>query len=138
MLTTHQDDVDERIRVFFRRCMQRGHNASDLFSLFTQAIENARKFMPTSTADCQAKKKQKLEEAWSRVYFHVDYHPQGPLARNIQQKFDEIVLNPPGKAPLSVDAMIVANHRSLNLENLLSYRKISERNGPPISSFIEN
>jgi hypothetical protein len=146
-LCTHQDDVDERIRVFFRRCMRRGHNASDLLPLFTQAITNARKFMTTSTAERQDKKQQKLEEARTRVYFHVDYHPQGPLARNIQQKFDEIVLNPPGKAPfrdvgqggpVPVDAMIVANHRSLNLENLLSYRKISERNGPPISSFIEN
>ena len=100
-----------------------------------------------STADRQAKKQQKLEEARRRVYFHVDYHSQGPLARSIQQKFDEIILNPPGKAPfrdvghggpVPVDAMIVANHRSLNLENLLSYRRISERNGPPISSFIKN
>ena len=68
----------------------------------------------------------------------------GTQHSTIQQKFDEIVLNPPGKAPfrdvghggpVPVDA---TNHRSLNLENLLSYRKISEWNGPPISSFIEN
>ena len=74
-LCTHQDDVNERIRVFFCRCMQLGHNASDLLPLFTQAIKNARKFMTTSTADRQAKKQRKLEEARRRVYFHVDYHP---------------------------------------------------------------
>ena len=127
--------------------MRRGHKPSDLLPLFTQAVTNARKFMATSDAERQATRELKLEASRRRVYFHVTYHPQGPLARDIQRKFDEIVLNPPDEDPFTkighggdipLDSMIVANHRSLNLENILSYRKISDEYGPPITSFHEN
>ena len=144
-LCNNEEDIGKRIRIFFRRCMRRGHKPSDLLPLFTKALANARKFIATSEVERQATRELKFEAARRRVYFHVVYHPQGPLARDIQHLFNEHVLNPPGKDPfckighggdVPVDAMIVANHRSLNLENILSYRKISDKFGPPISSFL--
>ena len=56
------------------------------------------------------------------------------------------MLNPPGKKKLNkldaglgnlllINAMIIANHRAKNLGDMLSYRDISNRNGPPASSY---
>ena len=56
------------------------------------------------------------------------------------------MLNPPGKKKLNeldaglgelvpIDAMIIANHRAKNLGDMLSYRDILNRNGPPASSY---
>ena len=55
--------------------------------------------MATSLAEREAKKLAKYEEAKRRVYFHTEYHPQGPPSRDIQQLFNEVVTNPPGKDP---------------------------------------
>ena len=110
-------------------------------------LENARKFLATSKEQREANKAAKLEEARRRVYFHTEYHPQGPPSREIQQLFDNTVMNPPGKDPfqslghtdtdIPLDSMIVCYHRPLNLENLLSYRNLCKRNGPPVSSFLD-
>ena len=56
------------------------------------------------------------------------------------------MLNLPGKKKLNeldaglgelvpIDAIIIANHRAKNLGDMLSYRDISNRNGPPASSY---
>ena len=61
--------------------------------------------------------------------------------------FNETMLNPLGKKKLNeldaglgelvpIDAMIIANHRAKNLGDMLSYRDISNRNGPPASSYL--
>ena len=90
---------------------------------------------------------QKEEDAKGKVFFHVTYHPKSPPARQIQQAFKEYVLRLPidplfnelwtNGQDIPLDAMVIAFHRSHNLENLLSYRKISFRHGPPLSSLLE-
>ena len=92
-------------------------------------------------------KLKKKEESERKIFFHVTYHPQSPSAREIQQLFDEHVLHPhhglpfnelsPNGSDISLDAMVVAYHRSPNLENILSYRKLHSRYGPPLSSLLE-
>ncbi|KAL7526204.1 hypothetical protein ACHAWF_001678 [Thalassiosira exigua] len=123
--------------------MRRGHNPSTLLPLFRSALANARKFMTTSEAARAAAKEKKKKEAAHRMYFHREYHPQGPPSRIIQLLFEETVLRPPGKEALNsledgipLDAMVVANHRALNLGNILSYRKLCSKNGPPALSFL--
>ena len=148
-LCTHENDVVGRIRVFFRRLMQRGHKPTTLLPLFEKALANAHKFMATSEGERLATRELRLDEARRRVYFHVIHHPQGPKARDIQQLLDLIVLNPPGKKlftkignsleDVPLEKMIIANHRALNLEHLLSYRKLSDtKYGSPISAFLED
>jgi len=143
-LCSDEDDIIERCRVFFRRQLDRGHKAETLIPLFRKAVTNAHKFLAKSQEQCDREKLAKLEASRRRVYFHVTFHPQGPKARDIQHLFDIHVLNPPDETPFNelgggtpLDAMIVANHRAPNLGNMLSYRKIENRIGPPVSSFIE-
>ena len=103
--------------------------------------------MAMSSEARDAAKLQKEEESKRKVFFHMTYHPQGPPARLVQQAFEETMLQPPNSPPFNkigpegldipLDAMMVANHRSPNLENLLSYRKLSSRYGPPLSSLLE-
>ncbi|KAL7547673.1 hypothetical protein ACHAWF_010951 [Thalassiosira exigua] len=98
--------------------------------------------MTTSNKARAAAKETKKEEARRRMYFHRDYHPQGPPSRQIQQLFEETVLQPPGKVQFNslagdipLDATIVANHRAPNLGNILSYRKLYSKNGPNASFY---
>ena len=115
--------------------------------LFLKAISNARKFIATSDKERRKMKEAKHKEATRRLYLHLEYHPQNPPASQIQQLFSETVLRPPGKEPLNklkggfgynipIDAMIIANHRAPNLGDKFSYRDISKRTGPPVSSFL--
>lgn len=145
-LCTHADDITNRVLVFYRRLLQRGHKTPALLPLFHKALANAQKYLATSRLDRRRKAEAKLQQAKRRVYFHMDYHPQGPRACDVQRLFDSAVLNPPNKLPFNklgpgetdipVDTMIVAHHRTLNLDNLFSYRKICKRDGPPVSSFL--
>ena len=145
-LCSDKDDIQSRVCTFYGRLMRRGHKSESLIPLFEKAMVNARKFMAKSKQQREQEKEEKLEAARRRCYFHVTFHPQGPKPHAIQQIFVEQVLQPPGKehfnklrgegVDVPLDAMIVANHRPPNLGNMLSYRKIDKRNGPPVSSFI--
>lgn len=146
-LCTDEDDIVARVRTFFRRMRRRGHQPRDILPLFKKGRANALRFLATSEEDRLAQRAQAQTAAARRVYFHVEYHPQSPPAREVQHLFDLHVLNPPGKKPFNLlgpdscpdiplDAMIVAYHRSPNLGNMFSYRKLDKRDGPPVSSFI--
>ena len=146
-LCLDSDDITQRIRIFFRRLMRRAHKPSKLLPLFKQAMANAKKYLATSEEEKAAQREKKRSDAQRRVYFHQEFHPQGPKAREIQSLFETHVLNPPGQEPFNrvgfggsdipLDALVVANHRPLNLGDLFSYRKINKRNGPPVSSFMK-
>ena len=146
-LCSDSDDITQRIRIFFRRLMRRAHKPSKLLPLFKQAMANAKKYLATSEEEKAAQREKKRSDAQRRVYFHQEFHPQGPKAREIQSLFETHVLNPPGQEPFNrvgfggsdipLDALVVANHRPLNLGDLFSYRKINKRNGPPVSSFMK-
>jgi len=146
-LNSCEDDIVRDTLNFYERFLLRGHTNEVLKPLFLKGIANARKFQATSKAARTQMKEKKAEEAARRLYLHIEYHPQNPATHRIQQLFQNIVLNPPGETPLNevevyqnvgipIDAMIIANHRAPNLGELFSYRDISKRNGPPVSSFL--
>ena len=80
-------------------------------------------------------KKEKAEAARRRLYLNIEYHNQKPTAHQIQQLFSEVVVCPQGKTPLnemdsgyngariSIDVMIIANHRASNLGDMFSYHR---------------
>ena len=147
-LNSNEDDIIQDTLSFFDRFLVRGHKSEVLTPLFLKGIENARKYIATSNATRLKMKEQKLEEATRRLYLHIEYHPQNPSSSKIQQLFDNIVLNPPGEKPLNqieagsgcnipIDAMTIAYHRAPNLGEYFSYRNISKRKGPPVSSYIK-
>ncbi|KAL7524567.1 hypothetical protein ACHAXR_000628 [Thalassiosira sp. AJA248-18] len=65
----------------------------------------------------------------------------------IQHLWQQHVAEPFGQLPLNkmknlegaevpVDKMIIAYHRAPNLGNLLSYRKVANRDGPKVSPYL--
>ena len=146
---SHSDESDiiEDSVNFYNRFLSRGHKRDTLKPLFLKAIDNARKFIATRDGQRTAIKQQKLEMARRRLYLHIEHHPQKAPSNEIQQLFTELVLRPPGETPLNemdngngwkipIDAMIIASHRAPNLGDMLTYRDISSRPGPPVSSFF--
>ena len=81
----------------------------------------------------------KDEAARRRRYLYIEYHDQNLSAHQKQQLFSELVLRPLGKTPqnemesghdpikIPIDAMIITNHRSLNLGDMFSYRDIGRK-----------
>ena len=147
-LNSEEEDIVKDMTQFLDRFLRRGHTREVLVPLFLKAISNARKFMATSDKERKDLKEAKHKAATRRLYLHLEFHPQNPSPKDIQQLFSDVVLKPPGKEPLNeivggfgykipIDAMIIANHRSPNLGDKFSYRDISKRNNrPPVSSFL--
>ena len=147
-LNSYEDDIIKDTLNFYDRFLARGHKRDVLTPLFLKGIANARKYMATSKATRDRMKREKQEAASRRLYLHLEYHPQNPASHEIQQLFDSIVLHPPGETPLNevaaglggetvpIDALTIAYHRAPNLGDKFSYRDISKRIGPPVSSFF--
>ena len=146
-LCSREVDIDRELKLFLNQLLDRGHQLDNLRPLFTKAIENARRYLSQTEEyrlqQCQAKHKADSR----RVFFHLPYHPQKPPSRQIQQLWRDIVSEPPGKrplnqctnhegAPIPIDKLVIAYSRAPNLQNLLSCRKIDERSGPKVSSYV--
>ena len=146
-LCLDSDDITQRIRIFFRRLMRRGHKPSKLLPLFKQAMANSKKYLATSEEEKAAQREKKRSDAQRRVYFHQEFHPKVLKLVRFRVSLKLTCINPPGQEPFNrigfggsdipLDALVVANHRPLNLGDLFSYRKINKRNGPPVSSFMK-
>jgi hypothetical protein len=146
-LCTKKQDIQSRLDDFLGRLLNRGHQLSTLLPLFDKAVNNANNYLSRSDDEKLALATQKKQQAERRVFLHVPFHPDNPTASTIQRIWRETVAEPPGMKPLNqmtniggaevaVDKLIIANHRAPNLGNLLSYRKIADRQGPKVSSFI--
>ena len=146
-LCSEEEDITQRVTTFFRRLMLRGYSPSYLLPTFKKALQKAKHFMASSEEYKDQQKQLKSELAKHQAYFHIDWHPQNPSAQEIQQLFSSTVLTPPGKIPFNqlgpgkqdipLDALVIANHRTPNLGDYFSYRKLSTRDGPSISSFMK-
>ena len=100
-------------------------------------------FIAKSDGQHKVDKEVKAEAARRRLYLQIEYHDQNPSAHQIQQLFSELVVRPFGKIPLhemesghngatiSLDALIIENHRALNLGDMFSYRDIGRKISPP-------
>ena len=104
--------------------------------------------MLLSIEEKAAIKEQKLRDSHRRLYLHVEHHPQNPTSTQIQQLFSDTVLTPSGAKPLNkmdagcggdikipIDAMVIAYHRAPNFGDHFSYRDVSKKKGPPVSSY---
>ena len=146
-LCSREVDIDRELKLFLNQLLDRGHQLDNLRPLFTKAIENARRYL-SQTEEYRLQQRQAKHKADSRrVFFHLPYHPQNPPSRQIQQLWRDIVSEPPGKrplnqctnhegAPIPIDKLVIAYSRAPNLQNLLSCRKIDERSGPKVSSYV--
>ena len=146
-LSTHEEDIIEDVKKFYRRFRSRGHPEEELKPIFLKAISNARRYIAKSKVQREAEASRKREASLRRLYLHLEFHPEHPKGPQIQQLFRETIFCPPGETKLKelevfgdatvpIDAMVTANHRAFNLGDMLSYRDISKRHGPPASSFL--
>lgn len=141
-LCTAKDDITERIREFLHQLQRRGYQARTLRPLFNSAIVRAKNYTGTDDNE-ETLNRNKLTRS---LLFHLQYHPNNPPSRDIQNSWTNYLSEPPHSKPLAeirnyrgtpigINRMIIAYNRPPNLGNLLSYRKLKPTNGPPVSSF---
>ena len=146
-LNSRESDIINDLRLFYNCLVDQGHQPKDLIPRFTKAIENAERYLSLSEEQRSYLKEEKKNASKRQVYFHLPYHPNNPSSSQIQKLWRDIVATPVGKKPLKhfwnscnaripIDRMIVCFSRAPNLGNQLSYRKIGNRQGPKVSSFI--
>ena len=147
-LCTLESVQEDELHLFFGRLLDRGYESNYITPLFAKAIDNAERYLSRSANLRQQLKATEKEDSHSCVFYHTLFHPGHPTSSQIQQLWRTKVSNPRGKQQLNhisnrdgykipINRLIVANHRVHNLGNLLSYRKICNRMGPKVSSYLD-
>jgi hypothetical protein len=140
LCSAHDDRKLQEI-TFFRHLQRRGYQPKDLYTLFNKAIIRARAYVTNPTA-------APANQTGLRTiqFLHLEYHTRNPAARDLQSIWQNSVAAPLGKVPLAEienlgefpcgsTSMIVAHHRTSNLSDLLSCRKIQPNSGPPVLEY---
>jgi len=136
-LCSDPSDAQNHLQQLWRHLRARGYSLSALKPLFTKALRNYRNRDQTSTSATSS-------DYW---FFKLNYHPQDPSSRLIQDAWNNTVAAPRLSKPLKdIDLMfkpighrrfIVCYRRFPTLGNLLSYRKLLPTSGRSVSSFTE-
>jgi hypothetical protein len=116
-------DIKTKVKQLYNRLRARGYKPSDLKPLFQRAAEKALQHNIPSTPQAT------LDEPV--IFFHVQYHPNGPPSRDIQKTWRDTISEPPqcrtlasyashNGPPIELRRMIVCYSRAQNLGNLLS------------------
>ena len=145
-LCSRQRDVTSWLVKFYKSLLARGYKNDATLPLLERGIKNATKFM-AATDEQRRRQKASREGASNRVFLHLKYHPCDPPSPILQELWRRCVLHPPGKPHLTclqnqfgeritTSRLIVAYGRHRNIGNLLSYRNISKRPGPKVSSYL--
>ena len=119
-LNSRSEDIKSKLKIFFSQLLDRGHQATKITSIFDRAIANAKKYLSQSEAYREQLKLKKNEAAKRQVYFHIQYHPDNPLAGDLQRLWRNHIFCPSGQlklnqltsrsnAPVPVDRMIAAH-----------------------------
>jgi hypothetical protein len=146
-LCSDTKDVTKELKLFFHRLLDRGYQSHQLTPLFQQAMDNAKVYLQRTALDHLRAKSKKETAHRRRVFLHLPYHPANPSSKVIQKLWAERVAKPPNQPPFNcltnesgynipVEQLTIAWHRPPNLGNLLSYRKLNNRTGLKVSSFI--
>ncbi|CAB9513287.1 Reverse transcriptase (RNA-dependent DNA polymerase) (Partial), partial [Seminavis robusta] len=147
-LCSEETDRLARTKLFFKRLLARGNQATTLRPLFEAAITRAKAYTGP-----QPNNNNKRDTIGIQL-LHLEYHPKHPPSKVLQQGWRDRIANPTnlmpfkhvriphtvvpmrGNMPMGLDRMIVAYSRPPNLGTLLSYRKVPELDGSPVSSFL--
>ena len=146
-LCSDMKDVMKTLKLFFHRLLDRGYQSSQLTPLFQQAMDNAKAYLRHTALDHLRAKSKKEMAHRRRVFLHLPYHPANPSSKTIQKLWVRRVANPPGQPSFSsltnkrgynipIEQLTIDWHHPPNLGNLLSYRKLHNRTGQKVLSFI--
>ena len=145
-LCSSPQEVHKHTHAFFRRLVNRGHDTTTLTPLFQKATHNALAYMSRSDDDQNTRHQRKQAKMDSTIFLHLQYHPQDPTARDLQQIWHETVATPPNDITLHnltnidgvqipIRSLTIAYSRPPNLRNQFSIRNIKNR-GRAVSSYL--
>jgi hypothetical protein len=148
-LCTDPQDPDAKIHKFLHQLLARGHSRDSLEPLFCRAEENAAAYLSRDPAERERLRFEKAKAAKNQVYFYfnIQFHPDDPPAREIQELWREYVAHLAGDIPLpacandygdkcGIDKLVIAYSRPLNLRNMFSVRNTIHGRGREVSSFL--
>ena len=146
-LCSHEKDIEKEIYLFYQRLLDRGYSLSNLIPLFLNAEQKARarrarqkhlqNNLDSSQATSHASNKESVD---NKLFFHLQYHPSNPPAKDIQQLWQRHIARPHDGVPLyqlrnrdgyplDIDKLTIAYSRAPNLGNILSCRKLHVKIG---------
>ncbi len=139
----------KELKLFFRRLLDRGYQTTQLTPLFQQAMDNDKAYLLCTALDHLGARSKKETSHRRRVFLHLPYHPANTSSITIQKLWASRVANPQGQPSFSsltnesgynilIERLTIAwHHPPRNLGNLLSYRKLHNRTGLKVLSFIK-
>jgi len=139
----------KELKLFFRRLLDRGYQTTQLTPLFQQAMDNDKACLLCTALDHLGARSKKETSHRRRVFLHLPYHPANTSSKTIQKLWASQVANPQGQPSFSsltnesgynilIERLTIAwHHPPPNLGNLLSYRKLHNRTGLKVLSFIK-
>ena len=142
-------DINKELTAFYRRLLARGYHARQILPLLEKAIDNACAHLSRTDEERRFIAQTTEEASQQRLFFHLPFHPQLPPSAEIQRLWRQHISTPPGEPalhhlknaegyPIPVKQLIVAYRRDLNLGNVLSYRRLCQRKGPKVLSYLND
>ena len=140
-LCSDQEDISSLLRIFLFRLRARGYRDGVLLPLFHRAH-----IIMLEDRPYKYKVVDEHEALKTRIFFHCEFHPDNPKAYELQQLWQDHIIQPPDDIhisdvinthghPIELQKMTVAYSRPRNLGNLLSSRNLHLTTGPPVSSY---
>ena len=140
--SSDEADQTENLRHFLCHLRARRYTFHTLIPLFHRAKKLALN-PPVYKALCD-----EVEDNKTRIFFHLEYHPDSPRLTEIQSIWKNTVMQPPSAEHLSlvrnmtdqeveIQQTTVAYSRPRNLGNLISPRNLHASKGLPVSSYCK-
>jgi len=134
------------LKEFYGHLLDRGYPHAIIKPLFVKAVRRAVEYI-SSSEEYILQRKALSQKANNKLFLHLKYTPGDPDSKTIQKLWRDLVLLPPDKPHLTflrnslgerltVSRLVIAYSRHPNIGNLLSYRKICNRPGLKVSSFL--
>ena len=145
-LCSTPEEIAKHIRAFHSRLLNRGHLSTTITPLFRNAAQNAHAYLLRTPDEHSLRQHAIQAKNDNTIFLHLQYHPQDPTARELQQAWRQTIVSPPNDIPLSelentdgmhipIQYLTVAYSRPPNLRNQFSVRNIENR-GRAVSSYL--
>eukprot|EP00804_Cyclotella_cryptica_P008346 CCRYP_018321-RC/>CCRYP_018321-RC protein AED:0.21 eAED:0.21 QI:0/-1/0/1/-1/0/1/0/340 len=145
-LCSTPEEIRTHSRAFYRCLINRSHHSATITPLFHRATQNARAYMLRTPDDHALRQCTLQAKTDNTIFFHLQYHPQDPTARDLQYTWQQTIATPPNDVPLSqltnidgirvpIQSLTIAYSRPPNLRNQFSIRSIENR-GRAVSSYL--
>jgi hypothetical protein len=128
-------DINDYIQVahhFYRKLLERGHNATHLADLFMSAATKFDAESNMSPAQLAETKSTDTADPSDTLFLHLEYHPRGIPRRVIRDLYTE-TLGPHS----GFNRMVVAFSRPKNLRDALMKTQLNEKEGCRASDYID-